>query len=275
LSDKPKLNYILKDVEIKNIRFNLEEEEMDIDISKRAATKCWCGNALSEKVAERRHDDIVMDVVRCTKCDTLRIENPLAEEELEKYYKSTVRTRLERGFFSSGVDTYRRLVPRMEEAGVRFSKGKTVLEVGCNLGYFLHVVRPKVKRVMGVEPLEEYREYCLKLGIEPYPSVNVVPKKSDIVVAQYLLEHLTDPLDMLKKIKSKMKKNGRFIVRVPDNPTVEHVVENRHDNPIFAHIFFYTPETLGALLCKAGFKMLTFVQDVKPDTLHWVAKIAS
>tara|TARA_B100001057_G_scaffold324342_1_gene324552 strand:- start:2742 stop:3551 length:810 start_codon:yes stop_codon:yes gene_type:complete len=94
-----------------------------------------------------------------------------------------------------------------------------VLDVGCGLGYLLSCLKTKYK--FGLEP----GSFACETIKKDYPDIKIFNKENnyikeikeefDIIVAYHVIEHLDDPLQLIKDIKNKLKKNGKIIIGTP------------------------------------------------------------
>jgi len=130
-----------------------------------------------------------------------QVEDLLRNEEL-----AYQRVELPYGLSSPGED-------RSKTAAVIFSdgvEGKTVLDIGCSLGYFCHeAVRRNAARVVGVDTDENRLRQarliadCLAMPIE-FRLLDIEeqnpPGRFDVVLMLNVLHHLHDPVSVLDKV---------------------------------------------------------------------------
>lgn len=146
-------------------------------------------------------------------------------------------------------------------------KSDRCLEIGCASGYFLAKIKNKVKNVCGIESHALLRDYCLKLGIPVFDSLEKVKnEKFDAIFMFFVLEHFSDPVKSLLAAKKLLKKGGRLFIEVPN---VQDALISLYGIGSFkkyyytpAHPFYYTKNTLSLLLKKAGFNkpVIKFIQ---------------
>ncbi len=101
-------------------------------------------------------------------------------------------------------------------------KNKTVLDVGCGTGNFVNEVsRKNTKFVLGID----YAEEAIKIAKESYSRKNLefrvqdvkdVEEKFDVIVSIGTIEHMDNPMKILKKLKKCLKKNGKIILTTPN-----------------------------------------------------------
>ncbi|MCC6405750.1 MAG: class I SAM-dependent methyltransferase [Planctomycetes bacterium] len=95
-----------------------------------------------------------------------------------------------------------------------------LLELGSAGGFFLEAARRRGWRVKGIEispPAVEYSRREMKLDIHSGDLFEApfAPRSFDLVVADNVLEHTTNPQKVLEKLRSLLKPGGRVLVIVP------------------------------------------------------------
>lgn len=105
------------------------------------------------------------------------------------------------------------------------SESKTILDVGCGQSYFLMNVKNKKNNKIetwGIEPVEEISEEGGK-NVDHFitgkveDSLQFIPDNYfDVITFNDVLEHLLDPVEVLKKIKNKLSQNGVIVASIPN-----------------------------------------------------------
>jgi len=131
---------------------------------------------------------------------------------------------------------------------------KRILDIGASTGTLLNQMRQAFKsEIVGVEPGDGYRAYAQSVGIEMFPSLDSLIEsnndKFDLISMSHVLEHLPDPVNELRKIKTELLENdGQLLIEVPNFYA--------HDSYELAHLSCFTPHTLIEMLGQAGFKVV-------------------
>jgi len=130
-------------------------------------------------------------------------------------------------------------------------KGKTILEFGGAMGYNL-IELAKYNQVISIEPSPIGRETTLQLGIKAYIDIESMKIENnclyDIILCRHVLEHVENPLSVLKNLKSLLKPDGKIILVLPWEKQLMPV-----KNEIDFHLFCWTPRIAINLLNVAGF----------------------
>jgi len=144
-----------------------------------------------------------------------------------------------------------------------------ILDIGASTGLLLETFRETILaaagpgtmdtlnggEVVGVEPGDAYRAHAEGRGLKMYPSVDQLiesyPHKFDLISMIHVLEHLPDPVGMLKRIRENLlKDHGVLLLEVPNFYA--------HDSYELAHLACYTPHTLQQVLRQAGYHVFFF-----------------
>lgn len=112
-----------------------------------------------------------------------------------------------------------RLAPHLDDLA-----GKTVLDVGCNSGYYLwRMVGAGAKLAVGIDPMALYlcqfelirtllgddqRAHFLPLGIEALPPLHAF----DTVFSMGVLYHRRSPLDHLLQLRDQLNRDGQLVL---------------------------------------------------------------
>jgi len=218
-----------------------------------------CGQS-DEKLVETQNS---YRMVKCKNCG-LTYLNPRPDwPTLNSLYRS-YHTRNQKD-----VETWKLLMNKIyaETADfitMKFPGPGKLLDIGCGYGHFLNIMRTTGWDVKGIDtssPAVEYansKDLSVEHGI--FNNDKYTSESFNVVTLFYVLEHLQDPLDMLKKIYSILKPGGILILRVPyTTPIVKtlsifNIKNNLYDSPF--HLYDFSPETLNNIVDKAGYKSI-------------------
>jgi 2-polyprenyl-3-methyl-5-hydroxy-6-metoxy-1,4-benzoquinol methylase len=141
-------------------------------------------------------------------------------------------------------------------------KGR-LLDFGCGGGSFLERMDRQGWQVTGVDisPLAVERIRS-KLGLHALlgslPHEALEPGSFDVITMWHSLEHAHEPLTVLREARRLLTPRGRLLVAVPNIASLPF----RWFGPAWygldlpRHLTHFSPTTLGAMLVRAGFRIL-------------------
>lgn len=155
--------------------------------------------------------------------------------------------------------------PFMKDRAAAFREhvpvGSSVLEIGCSSGYFLDAIQ-KDYIVFGNEWNPEDAAFVRdvrKIPCEEGDMSEVYPGETFSAICAYrVLEHVPDPIEWLKQIRSRLVVGGWLLLEVPNR---NDALVSLYDIPTFKdfwyrkpHITYWRIETLTAALEQIGFE---------------------
>jgi len=170
-----------------------------------------------------------------------------------------------------GADWY-----RQEEEGQAFARetlrvgfGERILDVGCNLGYFLHAVaHTSGWEAYGVEASPEAAAYakekllldvrCGELADAEYPD-----QFFDFVRAGNVLANVRQPAALLRECRRVLRKGGQLLLSVPNGPVdsarLARYFQSERTPPRSkdGRLFFFPESALQGLFYKAKLKVVS------------------
>jgi 2-polyprenyl-3-methyl-5-hydroxy-6-metoxy-1,4-benzoquinol methylase len=143
----------------------------------------------------------------------------------------------------------------------RHAKSGRLLDVGAATGFFLNAARPFFE-VEGVEPSTWARRYAqeqlgLKIKAPTLEAARFEDGRFDVVTLLDVIEHVPDPVAVLKEIARVTKPGGILYLVTPDceSPSAK-VLGGRWWGLRSAHIFYFSRATLERALAAAGFEIV-------------------
>jgi 2-polyprenyl-3-methyl-5-hydroxy-6-metoxy-1,4-benzoquinol methylase len=148
---------------------------------------------------------------------------------------------------------------------------KTILDIGCGKGYFLKLVKDTTgAETWGVEAqpdiAEEAKSRVDKVLTGSIESVvdSIPDNKFDCIFFNDILEHLLQPENVLKKMKTKLSEKGEIIASIPNVRYISNLVEliirkdwEYKDEGILdsTHIRFFTKKSMIRIFEEAGMEV--------------------
>ncbi len=142
-------------------------------------------------------------------------------------------------------------------------KGK-ILEAGCSVGSFLALAP---KQIQGIDFDEESIKICKEKGLNAM-QMDLTKKLSfkneefDAVFSSYVIEHIQNPLFMVKELRRILKKNGKLVVMTNDwIRTHDKKHSSFYDD--YTHVRPFTKQSLKQVAFDAGFRNFSVEHESK------------
>ena len=161
------------------------------------------------------------NLMKCNHCN-LEFSYPMLEPK-DLFYKELIKCN------NKYYPTYRwewgkTLSLLQQEKNIDLEK-TNLLDVGCGSGVFLELVRENNKKInaIGVDSTFTSIELCKTKGLKAFCCTlgefnNHTYEQIDIITLWHVLEHVSDPLNLIKTAKNLITSNGSIYFSVPLSP---------------------------------------------------------
>lgn len=221
-------------------------------------------SAIKSNIKELEELNEVFDLMKCSSCQHRFISKIPSQSELDSLYEidspivfgKTDYNQLQKKKFIRS--NYEGIAPDNNHWIFRYIKidsGK-YFELGPGLCSLYKAFQLKGFKCQGLEPRSFVQIEGLKKKIQDIDNDN------DIVVAFDVFEHLADPVDYLKKISYRTKKNGLIFLTYPNSESFKsRILKDKWQmvSPL-AHIHFFSEKSSKILLEKCNFQPV-LIQD--------------
>ncbi len=202
----------------------------------------------------------------CNKCD-VRYQYPgLSKEDEEKFYAAEFEGFMQSRSGESGgwmeaeqhiKANHHTYLRRSKYLSEHLTGEKNILEVGCSSGFMLF---PQIKMghtCSGIEPSNLFTNFLKQQNIVVHNSLDELVNrdletKFDLIQHYFVLEHISEPLDFLKKQLSLLNTGGKIVFEIPNAADPLYSV---YDIPEFerfywsiAHPWYFSEDSLNYLL---------------------------
>ena len=146
----------------------------------------------------------------------------------------------------------------------RFSKSRgKVLDIGASTGVMLDIFKSEGWKTWGVEPSKSasaVKDKGHKLIKDIFERAKLPKNYFDVVVLNHTLEHMDDPLFVLKKVYELLKKEGIVFIDVPNFGSLASRILGKRWPYLLPeeHKHQFTQKGLQDILQKSGYKILHF-----------------
>jgi len=226
------------------------------------------------------HGDIItskdgIDVIECSFCGYKHIIPFADEKNTEEFYSDKFYTEEKDNYISNHQkDQDWWLIEHNEkydlfEEILKDSKRKKILDIGSGPGFFLKAGVDRGWKPLGVEPgiaafkfsvqelnLNVFNDYFCR---ETYKKYGLF----DVIHLNNVLEHINNPLDILKMAREILLPGGLVCITSPNDfntlqeIAVKHLKKDQWWVSPTHHVNYFNMESLGALLTKSGFTLIS------------------
>jgi SAM-dependent methyltransferase len=228
--------------------------------------KCpLCSGNRSTLFDRRRQKEHLVENRICACCGLVFLSPRMTEAELDAFYRDEY-SQLYRG--GKGVQAREiKTQHGRAAASLQFSSGyisqvQRHLDFGCSTGVQLYDFQKKYgNEMVGVEPDPVRREHAREKGATVYTSMDELLEfekgKFDLISLFHVLEHLSDPIEILVCLRERfLEQGGWLLVEVPNL--------YGHDSFEIAHLYSFSSHTLTETLRKSGFEIAALQKHGKP-----------
>jgi len=193
---------------------------------------------------------ITLEICQCSVCGLVQLSN-----DPVPYYKEVIRA----VGFSEEMKKFR----ERQFAGFikqHSLKGKKIIEIGCGRGEYLSILEKFGVDAYGLEYSEDAVRHCVENGIKAAKGfvegsdcrLEQAPFAAFFILS--FLEHLPDPNATLVGIYNNLAKGAVGLVEVPNFDMM--LRKNLFAEFISDHLFYFTKDTLKAILELNGFEII-------------------
>ena len=224
-----------------------------------------CGSTDCSKIHDAIRYNFPPRPFRCNQCGLVFLYPRMSPDKEKEFYEKEYRSKYE---IYKAEELWNKYIAETKQRVARFinlyTKETRLLEIGCASGFFLSEVKSRVGSVTGVELTKDYVVYARSRGLDIKETLEEIPDNAyDLIFMFHVLEHITDPIDYLRHLKQKLSPNGKLIIEVPNVDDIlisMYKIKNHLDFYWeIAHNFYFSKDTLGTVLQRAG-----YVYDIFP-----------
>jgi 2-polyprenyl-3-methyl-5-hydroxy-6-metoxy-1,4-benzoquinol methylase len=235
---------------------------------------CFCGKREGVLLSETDRYGAYYPILICRSCGLIRANPRLDYSSYSEFYNNEYRKLYGEGEdkkalwgekVKQGVEVYEYITARLGKVG------RTVYEVGCNMGATLYHFQKNGDTVAGVDFGRENIEYGKKVsnierlfcgGIE---RLSELKANADLIILVHVFEHFLDLKSELLKIRGLLNPNGYLYVSVPGslwwpknvcNGNIMGLLQN-------AHTYQFTLTSLKYVMRVMGFEFVCGDESVR------------
>ncbi len=200
---------------------------------------------------------------RCLNCGLVSLHPRPTAQELMKNYEDYLPTP------SEEIDKWEKMMKQIVDKSADLIEARTntgrgrLLDIGCGYGFFLKEMKLRGWDVEGVEVSQTGRQYTRdKWGIhvysQPVEDIDIPENSFDVVTLFYLIEHVNDPLALLREVNRILSPGGLILLRWPHTTPIVRLLGplsrklDLYHTPY--HLYDFSPETMKRFLVLTDFK---------------------
>jgi 2-polyprenyl-3-methyl-5-hydroxy-6-metoxy-1,4-benzoquinol methylase len=152
------------------------------------------------------------------------------------------------GFLSRSEDVYWFIFDYLEKNGV--PKSAKILEVGSGLGYLTYAIHKRgYENIVGLDISTEavrratnsYGDYYRAADLIEYSKIT--RERFDLIIMTEVIEHLADPLSMLRAMRSLLRDDGTILLSTPNKSDHPAAAYWKTDNPP-VHLWWFSESSM-------------------------------
>ncbi len=231
-----------------------------------------CGSA--EKVvflSPTEFGDGKSSLVRCSNCGMTYIDPAPTKDALKKFYEDTYLTPEYRKIDGASIPdprqellyTFQVMEKHLDEIEKRKTPPGNILDVGCSHGAFMLEANSRGWTTVGVEPFQAAAEFCKNsLGLNVHNKdimdAELPENHYDVISMWEVIEHVFDPVSVMKKIWKLAKPGGILIMSSPNAESPASLITRGQwvGLKFPTHLQFFGYGTLPRLLLESGWKSI-------------------
>lgn len=224
-----------------------------------------CGREGGEVVT----DDPPFRVLRCPTCGLSYVTPRVPESHLHliyqtDYFKSTNAADFGYADYTRDRAGYEKTFRMKADMVMGYKSSGRCLEIGSAAGFFLKAMQEKGFEVTGVEVSSYVVEFARKeLGLERVHNCMLKDAPLDVgaydVVAMWdVIEHVSDPIEELRRIRKLIKPDGFLFLQTQDIETrfAKLLGKKWQHFKHLEHIHHFSPRTIKTVLERSGFEIV-------------------
>jgi SAM-dependent methyltransferase len=206
-----------------------------------------------------RVTDKVFQVVRCENCGLVYLNPQPDMAEIATYYPDTYRP------YKAGAQDFSYVFPKEPR--------KRVLDVGCGSGDLLiDIAHTHIDLALyGIDFDARAAKIAQSFGFHIFHGAlreaHFENNFFDDIHMNHVLEHISNPVELLKECERIMKPGGKLFITIPNFGSLSRMIFKNKWYHLDAprHLFHFTPRTLKNMLAKATYKNIevTYIPSAK------------
>jgi len=230
-------------------------------------------------------------LLRCPGCGAHRIDPPpiRSDRESQDFYSTYYAEAGDGRQALNGLETrepsgFRKVAEQHPEL---WRPGSRAADIGCGDGHLCEELRlAGWSEVIGIEVSKtrvrfaRERYPAIEFHDRPLPETGIAKASLDLIVMDSVIEHLPDPVGMLRGLRPYLKPEGTLLLLTPNMESGHFRLLGRRWTGMLAphaHIFLFQGGSLAQLLARGGFSVKDYGSyDARPYSMgEWLRRAGS
>lgn len=202
-----------------------------------------------------------VNLYRCLNCNLVFIPQTDNPATIETQYLNDKTSPIAYYIATKNTDTI--YFSRNLAVAEKYQKPGLILDVGCNIGTFMKTARARNWEPIGIEPNPKACNYAKNAGLKVFNCFFTKEAMSGLQIAGELplldavhlgdvIEHVLDPLTMLKLASSLLKPGGIIVISTPN---IESYFCRKYQIKPREHFIYFSPASIKNALIRSGFRL--------------------
>lgn len=218
---------------------------------------CLCGCNEFDLIAKYDRYSMLQDTVMCARCGLILSNPRMSEDDYVKFYETDTYRKCYEPF--DYLNEYRKRYNIADTKHIfdtilkirKLDQIKSVMEFGAGGGWNLMIFKEKGINVIGYD----YSSKLVALGRERgldllQGGIDDINGKFDVIILNHVIEHFTNLINDIKKIKGHLNPDGIFYIAVPN---IKNFSMGQIQN---AHTYYFTLVTLQYYISHCGLRLI-------------------
>jgi SAM-dependent methyltransferase len=137
-----------------------------------------------------------------------------------------------------------------------------LLDFGSGTGHLLRSLKNRFASldITGIEFNQKYHSNLKQIGVNVADQIESIEEQFDVITFIEVIEHLEDPLYILRQLKKRLKPGGKLFVTTPAGdcrkPLADKNILTAYESPF--HVQFFTENSLEKSLKGTGFRNIKY-----------------
>lgn len=220
---------------------------------------------------------------KCCFCKTISMNPEPSEKQIIGHYNKKIidgNYELMQRFDKAVIKVYEqfiKIIKKNLKKDKKLLRDTNLLDIGCFTGDFLCLANQEGATVKGYELQKEAVEIANKKLPGKIHQVSVFndeikQEQFDIITLFGVLEHVLEPLELLKRIKSLLKKDGYLFIQTPNSGSIVSTIMGRSWPPIspIEHIHLFSKNYLTKWINEQNLEILNVYNHWKYLPIEYV-----